>query len=176
MTIIKLDKKEIDYVLSLAKKRHDAKPSNIKNSGILIDRDVSNPLEDYLPHFIGLVGEYAWAKHTKREVDENIYTIRDNEDFNGEEVKTITYYGDGEPELKVKLKEYENKKPKKYILARTDKNKILNALNSNTQKSIDIELLGEISRDNFDKKKIKKQYGPKNPMNYVISLSKMNKL
>jgi hypothetical protein len=176
MTIIKLNKKEIDYVLSLAKKRHDAKPNNIKNSGILIDRDISNPLENYLPHFIGLVGEYAWAKYTKREVDENIYTIRDNEDFNGEEVKTITYYGDGEPELKVKLKEYENKKPNKYILARTDKIKILKALNSNTQKSIDIELLGEISRENFDHNKVKKRYGMNNPMNYVVSLSKMNEL
>jgi len=176
MITITIKNKEINYIISLAKKRHDAKPSNIKNSGILIDRDLNNPLENYLPHFIGLVGEYAWAKHTNKNIDENVYEIRDDEDFNGEEVKTITYYGTGEPELKVKVQEYNNKKPIKYILARTNKDNILKALNSNSQKTLEIELLGEICRSDFENRKTKKRYGQYNPDNYVVPLSKMNKL
>jgi len=176
MTVISITKKEINYILSLAKKRHDAKPSNIKNSGILIDRDLNNPLENYLPHFIGIVGEYAWAKHTNKNIDETIYEIRDDEDFNGEEVKTITYYGTGESELKVKVQEYNNKKPLKYILARTNKDNILKALNSDSQKTLKVELLGEICRSDFEREKIKKRYGQYNPENYVVPLSKMKEL
>lgn len=176
MKIIKISQKEINFILNLAKKRHDAKPSSIKNTGILISRNISNPLENYLPHFIGLVGEYAWAKHTNQNVDEEIYEIRDSEDFNGEEIKTITYFGAGEPELKIKVNEYQSKKPKKYILARTDKQKILKVLNSNSDDSINVELLGEISRNEFETKKVKKCYGFNNPMNYVVSLSNMKQL
>ncbi|NDB28158.1 hypothetical protein EB151_01255, partial [archaeon] len=117
---------------------------------------------------------YAWAKHTNQNIDEDIYLIRDAEDFNGEEVKTITYYGDGQPELKVKVQEYKTKKPNKYILARTNRNKILKILHTDLHKSLEIELLGQISREDFDQKKIQKQYGPNNPLNYVVSLSNMN--
>jgi hypothetical protein len=176
MKIITISKKEINYVLSLAKKRHDAKPNSIKNTGILIDRNINNPIENYLPHFIGIVGEYAWGKHTNRSVDEDIYEIRDSEDFDGEEIKTITYYGGGEPELKIKVTEFDSKKPKKYILARTNKEKILKALTVNTENSIDIELLGVISRNDFDKNKVKKRYGFNNPLNYIVGLSKMNEV
>jgi len=174
MKIINISDKEISYILNLAKKRHDAKPNSIKNTGILIDRNKFNPIENYLPHFIGLLGEYAWAKHTNQNIDEDIYLIRDAEDFNGEEVKTITYYGDGQPELKVKVQEYKTKKPNKYILARTDRNKILKILHADLHKSLQIELLGQISREDFDQKKTQKQYGPNNPLNYVVSLSNMN--
>ena len=176
MKTITITKKEIDYILALAKKRHDAKPNNIKNTGILIDRDVNNPVENYLPHFIGIVGEYAWAKHTNRCVDEDIYEIRDSEDFDGEEIKTITYYGHGEPELKIKVTEFDSKKPKKYILARTNKEKILKALTANAENSIEIELLGVISRDDFNTNKIKKRYGFNNPLNYIVGRSKMNEV
>ena len=176
MKTITITKKEIDYILALAKKRHDAKPNNIKNTGILIDRDVNNPVENYLPHFIGIVGEYAWAKHTNRSVDEDIYEIRDSEDFDGEEIKTITYYGHGEPELKIKVTEFDSKKPKKYILARTNKEKILKALTANAENTIEIELLCVISRDDFDTNKIKKRYGFNNPLNYIVGRSKMNEV
>jgi hypothetical protein len=174
MKTITITKKETNYILDLAKKRHDAKPNSIKNTGILINRNLSNPIENYLPHFIGIVGEYAWAKHTNRFVDEEIYEIRDSEDFDGEEIKTITYYGFGEPELKIKVTEFHCKEPKKYILARTNKDKILKSLINNDEKDIDVELLGIISRDDFNKKKTKKQYGANNPLNYVVSLSNMN--
>lgn len=176
MKTITITKKEINYILALAKKRHDAKSDNIKNTGILMDRDLNNPVENYLPHFIGIVGEYAWAKHTNRSVDENIYEVRDSEDFDGEEIKTITYYGHGEPELKIKVTEFDSKKPKKYILARTNKEKILKALTANTENSIEIELLGVISRDDFDTNKIKKRYGFNNPLNYIVGRSKMNEV
>jgi len=174
MKTITITKKEINYILALAKKRHDAKSDNIKNTGILMDRDLNNPVENYMPHFIGIVGEYAWAKYTNRCIDENIYKIRDSEDFDGEEIKTITYYGFGEPELKIKITEFHCKEPKKYILARTNKDKILKSLINNDEKDIDVELLGIISRDDFNKKKTKKQYGANNPLNYVVSLSNMN--
>jgi hypothetical protein len=172
MKIVHINNDEIKFALDLAKKRHDAKPNSIRNTGILIDRDKNNPLLNYLPHLIGIFGEMAWAKYTNRKVDEAIYSIRDSEDFEGEEVKTITYFGSGEPELKIKVTEYNTKKPNNYILVRTSKQKIEQILFENIEE-IDVELLGYISRKDFDQKKTKKQYGYNNPLNYVVSLSQM---
>ena len=87
-----------------------------------------------------------------------------------------TYYGHGEPELKIKVTEFNSKKPKKYILARTNKEKILKALTVNAENAIDIELLGVISRNDFDTNKTIKRYGAKNPLNYIVGLSKMNEV
>ena len=71
---------------------------------------------------------------------------------------------------------------KYYLLKRvkqhktTNKEKILKALTANTENSIEIELLGVISRDDFDTNKIKKRYGFNNPLNYIVGRSKMNEV
>ena len=119
-----------------------------------------------MSHFLGLVGEYAWSKHTGEELDTKIYSVRDSgQDFKGIEVKTITYMGPGEAELKITQKEYEERKPpKKYVLCRFD------------TKNVEIEILGTITRYMFDKKKTSKKYGRFYPNNYVVKLSDMRKL
>lgn len=173
-TVIKINEKDVSKLLDLAKRRHDAKPNSIRNSGILIKRS-EDPLENYLPHFIGIIGEYAWGSLTNKPIDEIIYRIRDSEDFNGEEVKTITYFGAGEPELKIKIREFKEKTPKKYILARINKDNVLETLKTGKD-SIEVELLGQISREDFDSKKKIKKYGANNPYNYIVGLSEMTSL
>jgi len=159
--IINLTKEEVSFAKKLAKKRHNAKNTFIRNRGILM-REGSV----YDPHTIGLIGEMAYAKFTGEKIDEEIYAIRDKgQDFNKVEVKTITYFGDGEPELKIKQKEFETKNPETYILARVEKKKLSS-----------VELLGSISRKNFDENKIAKRYGRFNPDNWIVPLSKMDRL
>ena len=159
--IINLTKKEVSFAKKLAKKRHNAKNAFIRNRGILM-REGSV----YDPHTIGLIGEMAYAKFTGEKIDEEIYALRDKgQDFNKVEVKTITYFGDGEPELKIKQKEFEAKNPEVYVLARVDKKKL-----------VSVELLGKISRKDFDKNKIAKRYGRFNPDNWIVPLSLMEKL
>jgi hypothetical protein len=159
--IINLTKQEVSFAKKLAKKRHNAKNTFIRNRGILM-REGSV----YDPHTIGLIGEIAYAKFTGEKIDEEIYAVRDKgQDFNKVEVKTITYFGDGEPELKIKQKEFETKNPETYILVRVDKKKLSS-----------VELLGKISRKNFDENKTAKRYGRFNPDNWIVPLSKMEKL
>jgi hypothetical protein len=159
--IINLTKEEVSFAKKLAKKRHNAKNTFIRNRGILMKKG-----SVYDPHTIGLIGEMAYAKFTGEKIDGTIYAVRDKgQDFHKIEIKTITYFGDGEPELKIKQKEFETKSPETYILARVDKKKLLS-----------VELLGKISREEFNKIKVAKRYGRFNPDNWVVPLSKMEKL
>lgn len=170
---IQLNKKQLGYLYNLAQLRHNAKHESFRNASKIIPKhkedDFVNLMKldkEYMPHFLGLVGEFVWSQHSGEELDEEIYSVRDGgEDFNGVEVKTITYMGDGEPELKITQKEYEaRKKPKKYVLARFD-------MSTGT-----VEILGTITRYMFDKHKISKKYGRFLPNNYVVPLSKMRKI
>jgi len=159
--VINLTKQEISFAKKLAKKRHNAKNTFIRNRGILMKEG-----SVYDPHTIGLIGEMAYAKFIGEKVDEEIYAVRDKgQDFNKVEVKTITYFGDGEPELKIKQKEFETKSPETYILARVDKKKLAS-----------VELLGKITRKEFEKIKTAKRYGRFNPDNWIVPLSLMEKL
>lgn len=168
----KLTKKQLSYVYNLAKQRHNAKHKSFRNATQIVPEDKGNVFEkqfkiekEYMPHFLGLVGELAWSLHTGEAVDENIYNVRDGgEDFKGIEVKTITYDGDGEPELKIKVSEYGSKTPEKYVLVKFD------------LKSKVVKILGTISRDSFDKEKKEKKYGRFLPNNYVVPLSLMEKI
>ena len=162
MINIAISEKELKGIYELAKKRHNAKDDSFRNTGILIP----DPKSVYAPHTIGLLGEYAWGKHTRQEVDAKIYKVRDDgQDFHNTEVKTLTYFGSGEPELKIKKKEFASKTPRLYVLARVDKKDLTN-----------VELLGTISRVDFEQNKTEKRYGHNNPLNYVVTLSQMNQI
>ena len=161
---ISLNKKQIKKAIELAMKRHDSKNKSFRSKGTLINIDEKNfkDLEkQYLPHLIGVIGEMAWSIATGQSMDESIYSVRDlGEDFKDTEIKTITYFGDGEPELKIKVSEYEKKIPKLYVLIRFDMKKT-------------VEILGTITRESFDLVKKKKKYGAGKPMNYIVPISKM---
>ncbi len=161
---IKLNKKQIKYAIDLATKRHDSKNKSFRSKGTLINLDEKGFKDidkQYLPHLIGVIGELAWSIATGQKVDESIYSVRDpGQDFHETEIKTITYFGDGEPELKIKVSEYESKIPKLYVLVRFDMVKT-------------VEILGTITREAFDLVKKKKKYGAGKPMNYIAPISKM---
>jgi hypothetical protein len=114
---------------------------------------------------VGLFGEVAYAKLKGLKVNTLIYPVRDGgEDFKNIEVKTLTYFGPGQPELKIPLKEYNKRKPPLlYVLCRVD-----------MKKPNRVEVLGEITRKDFDKKKVQKKYGDgHHPINYIVPLSQM---
>lgn len=168
--LIKLDKNDIVYAIKLGKKRHLAKNISFRNSGsIKINSGFLLEAIDkqFYPHIIGVLGELAYSKYCGEQIDSNIYSIRDSgEDFNGIEIKTITYFGSGEPELKIPKTEYKvRNKINLYVLSRIDSSKLY-----------DVELLGKITKENFDKLKVSKQYNKNYPENWVVPLSKMEKL
>lgn len=162
---IKFTDEQIDYAIRLAKKRHEAKSRSFRNSSIYTKQEDMRVSREYLPHFVGLIGEMAWALYSGEKVDEEIYKVRDKgEDFSGTEVKTITYFGEGEPELKIKQSEYSEKTPDTYVLVRyNDGDK-------------EAEILGKISREKFDELKVAKRYGRFNPNNFVVPASLLDRV
>tara|TARA_R110000824_G_scaffold103358_4_gene245524 strand:- start:2089 stop:2610 length:522 start_codon:yes stop_codon:yes gene_type:complete len=170
----KLNKEQLEYALDLAMRRHDAKHSSFRNNTTEKFRNENkSKMSDkfkvdfqYMAHFLGVIGELGYSLVTGEDVDEEIYAVRDGgQDFDGVEVKTITYMGAGEPELKIPVGEYERRiPPNSYVLVRFD-------LNRN-----EVDVLGQITRSNFDEKKKKKQYGRNKPLNYIVPLSSMERL
>ena len=163
MLKVVLDDCQIEFARELAQRRHEAKNISFKNSGILTDTNKTTLVEKYIydkrhkPHFLGLLGEMAYALVTGQQVDTKIYSVRDSGfDVGDVEVKTSTWRGPT-IELKIKQREFETKRPSKYVLARADE----------TTFNV-IELIGHITRKDFDKFKIAKQYKPTNPVNYIV--------
>lgn len=164
---IKFNSDQLRKAVEIAIKRHEAKNISFRNKEIYIPQTKNEfgiPNE-YAPHLIGVLGEMAWATVKNVPLDENIYKVRDSgEDFRGVEVKAVTYFGKGEPELKIKVKEFNKKKPNLYVLMRID------------PITLEVELLGKITRQKFDKIKQIKKYGPKLPENYVVPASQLDKI
>jgi hypothetical protein len=157
--VIELSDKLVSAVKLHAKKRHDSKDKSFRNARRFHSGD------EYEPHTVGLFGEVAYAKLKGLKVNTVIYPVRDGgEDFKNIEVKTLTYFGPGQPELKIPLKEYNKRKPPLlYVLCRVD-----------MKKPNRVEVLGEITRKDFDKKKVQKKYGDgHHPINYIVPLSQM---
>jgi hypothetical protein len=166
--IVLLEKNEIKYAIELGKKRHNAKDISFRNAGTIKINSrffLESINKQFYPHIIGVLGEMAYSKVYKKSMDTNIYAVRDGgEDFPGIEIKAITYFGNGEPELKIPKQEYKTRtKINTYVLVRVDKDDLSC-----------VELLGKISRKEFDKKKISKQYSINYPENWVVPLSLMD--
>ena len=155
---------QIEFAREMAMRRHEAKHISFRNKSRLVAKEKPKTLvEEYIydrthkAHFLGLLGELAYATAVGEKIDTNIYSVRDTgADVNGAEVKTSTFLGEG-VELKIPQTEFDIKNPEKYILARLDENRFN-----------EVELVGEISREDFAKYKTIKQYGPNNPINYIV--------
>lgn len=172
--LINLTAAELRDCIDLAQQRHDAKHASFRNRDTA---EFANPAkealsghkkinipQEYMAHFIGLLGEAAYAKHTEQEVDRAIYAVRDGgEDFPSLEVKAITYRGKGEPELKIPVQEFAKRNSvETYVLARVD-----------IENPHKVELLGYISRSDFEKLARVKKYGRYKPTNMVVGASQM---
>ena len=161
-----LNDRQIEMAREFAQRRHEAKHISFRNKSRLVAKEKPKTLvEEYIydrthkAHFLGLLGEMAYATAVGEKIDTNIYSVRDTgADVNGAEVKTSTFSGDG-VELKIPQTEFDIKSPKKYILARLNENRFN-----------EVELVGEISREDFAKHKTIKQYGPNNPINYIVGV------
>lgn len=172
---IKLSDSEIDEAIQLAAKRHDAKNISFRNKNPFSyskDTALEKSLIDktHKSHFLGILGEMAYAKYTNKEIDKTIYAVRDKgADVEDVEIKTATWMG-ADVELKVKKEDFETKFPKKYVLARIDENNFR-----------EVELIGEITRAKFDKVKVEKRYGMSKygrllPLNYIVGVKDLKPL
>ena len=161
------NKEQLKKAIEIAVARHEAKDKSFRTKDIYFNKE-KNSLgiaNEYMPHLIGVVGEMAWAILNNLNLDEGIYKVRDcGEDFDGVEIKTTTYFGYGEPELKIKQQEFYKKTPNTYVLVRVN------------PKNLDTEILGKITRKNFENLKVVKKYGENLPVNFVVPLSKMEKI
>jgi hypothetical protein len=151
--VYKLSEDERNLAVELGKKRNQAKEAKLRN----IVCGYSNP---ETPHILGICAEIAYAKITNRKLDENLYAIGDNSDFDGIEIKTSTWRGI-DIELKVKISEFNRKHPMAYVLARIDKDYTT------------VEFVGSISRQKFDKIKYIKKH--KFVENYCVSGNQIRK-
>ena len=165
---ILLNDRQIEFARELAKRRHEAKNIRFKNSGILTDTNKTTLVEKYIydknhkPHFLGLLGEISYALVTDQKIDTAIYSVRDRGfDVGNVEIKTSTWRGN-DIELKIKKEEFETKCPEKYVLVRVSENSFHI-----------VELVGEINRGDFDRWKRMKQYGPNNPINYIVGVDRL---
>jgi len=162
MISIKLTDNEVSHLKTLAHKRHYAKDSSFRDAGAIPTRGSES-------HFLGILGEYAWGKYINESIDIEIYDVRDSgEDFQNTEIKAITFESQGEPELKIPKEEFESRSNVfLYVLVRVKKDSSKKIIPNN------VEILGSISRKNFEKHKISKQYKKNYPENFIVPLSKM---
>ena len=93
----KLDKKQLNYALGLAMKRHDAKHSSFRNKDTTrFMNDSKGQMSEkfsvdkqYMAHFLGVIGELGYSLATGETIDENIYSVRDDgQDFDRTTYKT----------------------------------------------------------------------------------------
>lgn len=168
---ISLSKEQLEYAKVLAAKRHEAKDISFRNSKRLHGNIKKTKVDHYVldithkAHFLGVLGEMAYAEAVNGKIDTNIYELRDKGfDVNDVEVKASTWMS-GDIELKVQKNHFETKFPKKYVLVRIDENNFDS-----------IEVIGEITRQDFDKNKKIKQYAPNYPINYIVGVKHLTLL
>jgi hypothetical protein len=181
MKAIRLNDSQIKDLVQVGKSRHEAKDisfRNVSNHGLFKkykeNKDINlygyNVTQRHLPHIAGVIGEYAYGKFIGEDIDRKIYAVRDDGvDFkNGAEVKTSTFYSGlwGETELKIPKREYLERNPKLYILARLNSEALVKS-----PPFLMVEILGQISSGKFESIKEVKQYITGGPVNYVVGES-----
>ena len=173
MRSIKLSEKELREALDLAAQRHEAKHVSVRDTGPRMTSKYETKLVDFIgdirykPHFLGLLGEMAYAKATGGEINKEIYNRGDDHtgDVGRVEVKTSTWMGP-DIDLKITQREVEDieNQPKRYALMKV-----------NESNFSEVEFIGEISRDDFIKKATKKRYKPGDPITYILDGRKLDK-
>lgn len=137
---IELTQGMIDIAWDLARARCGAKDPETRR------KDTWNQKDRAYPHFLGLTGEIAVATFYGLSVDRSIHAHGDMADFGDVEVKTSTWMMP-DIELKVKINEFYRKCPEFYILSRID-----------PSSKAYVDLMGFISRREFDRRKREKRY------------------
>ena len=170
--IVRLTGKELKKAATVGMGREDAKtvaswmPKNEEDLGNKIYKYIREP--KHRSHFLGLLGELAYAKFVGGEINEEIYFNRGDDgrgDVGSAEVKASTWKGD-DIELKVTQREYNNKeRPEKYVLVRV----------SERTPSM-VEMVGEVSAERFEAEKRVKQYRPGYPVNYIMGADDLDEV
>jgi hypothetical protein len=184
MKSIRLNNSQLKDLAQVGKSRHEAKDISFRNvskhgsfkkykTNKVVNLYNLEVTERHIPHIAGVIGEYAYGKFIGEDIDRKIYSVRDvGVDFkNGAEVKTSTFYGGswGETELKIPKREYLERSPKLYILARLSSEILVKS-----PPFLMVEILGQISSGKFESIKEVKQYIGGGPVNYVVGASRLD--
>ena len=170
--IVRLTGKDLKRAATVGMGREDAKtvagwmPKNEEDLGNKIYKYIREP--KHRAHYLGLLGELAYAKFVGGEINEEIYFNRGDDgrgDVGSAEVKASTWKGD-DIDLKVTQREYNNKeRPEKYVLVRV----------SERTPSM-VEMVGEVSAERFEAEKRVKQYRPGYPVNYIMGADDLDEV
>ena len=145
-TLINFTDKEVAWAIDMGQQRHGAKHNSFREKSRM--GSISKVFGG--SHILGVLGELDFK--TSKNSDKNFKI----------DIKTITYNGEGEKELKIKVSEYAKNIPDEYVLIYIDKDNLKEAT-----------ILGCISRSNFEKNKKEKQYRRDYPSNYYVGESSL---
>lgn len=154
--VYKLSEEERRLAKELGMARNNAKHESFRDK----DRFKINTESSYA-HILGISAEIAYAALTDQKINEEIYSLGDEMDFDGVEIKAATWPHKN-IELKIPFAEYKKKNPRIYVLARIDKNYTT------------VEFIGSISRKTFDKLKYCKKHTQVN--NWCVNENQMSKV
>lgn len=145
------------------------KPKKLMDNDYIYKKSVGGK-SHVLPHYLGAAAEIAYSRIRGLTVDTSAKPFGDREDFRTIEVKAACWNGD-DIHLKISVKEWNFKKPEKYVLCRVPDIR-------DPEKFIDeclwVEVLGEITRAKFDEVKTERNYG--NRDNYVVGTEHLSKV
>lgn len=151
-----LTEAEVKDAEELGISRNQAKTKFLRNQ-----HNLSN-LDNETVHIRGALSEVAFAKISNHVVNRDLYkTHGDDTDFGGIDIKGASHRG-ADVELKVPIKEWENKPQKYYILSRFF-----------AENYGQLEIVGGIDFNTFDSIKVQKKYSKYGPQNYVASADKL---
>ena len=154
-----LTQEEVKDAEGLGVQRNQAKTKFLRNQF-----NLSN-IDNETVHIRGALSEVAFAKISNHQVNRDLYkTHGDETDFDGIDIKGASHRGP-DIELKVPVKDWENKPQNYYILSRFF-----------AENYGQLEVVGGIDSKTFDTIKVQKKYSKYGPQNYVAGADKLTPL
>jgi len=151
-----LTQDEVREAEEIGVQRNQAKTKFLRNQF-----NLSN-VDNETVHIRGALSEIAFAKISNHLVNRDLYkTHGDETDFDGIDIKGASHRG-ADVELKVPVKDWENKPQNYYILSRFF-----------AENYGQLEIVGGISNKTFDEVKVMKKYSKYGPQNYIAGASKL---
>jgi len=145
-----LTQAEVSDAENVGVQRNQAKTKFLRNQF-----NLSN-IDNQTVHIRGALSEVAFAKISNHEVNRDLYkTHGDETDFDGIDIKGASHRGP-DVELKVPVKDWENKPQNYYILSRFF-----------AENYGQLEIVGGIAAAKFDEVKVTKKYSKYGPLNYI---------
>lgn len=154
-----LTQEEVNEAETVGVQRNQAKTKFLRNQFNL------SQIDNETVHIRGALSEVAFAKISHHSVNRDLYkTHGDETDFDGIDIKGASHRGP-DVELKVPVKDWENKPQNFYILSRFF-----------AENYGQLEIVGAITSTKFDEVKVTKKYSKYGPLNYIAGAKDLQEL